>query len=245
MIFYLPERMCRRMFLLSLCILLLALTGQLRAQPNRVFHIGYLTLGSISSSSPRREAFRDGLRNLGYAEGQNILIEYRYADGKTEQLPAFASDMVRLKLDVIVAGGTQVNLVAKKATDKIPIVMANTDDPLGSGLVDSLARPSGNITGFSSMSQELSGKRLELFREAFPKVRRVAVLWYQASNVAFKETLAAAQTLGLRTQSLEVRVPEDLEAAFSLIVKDRLDGLFTLTSAFMTTNRKRIVEFAA
>ena len=214
-------------------------------QPKKVPHIGYLTLGSISSSAPRREAFRDALRNLGYVEGQNIIVEYRYADGKTERLPELASEMVRLNLDVIVAGGTQVNLVVKKATDKVPIVMANTDDPLGSGLVDSLARPGGNITGFSSMSQELSGKRLELFREAFPKVRRVAVLWYPASNVAFKETLAAAQTLGLGTQSLKVHSPEDLEGAFSLIVKDRLDGLFTVTSAFMTTNRKRIVEFAA
>src|SRR6266700_301002 len=102
--------MRRRIFLLSLGIMLLVSTGQLRAQPNRVFRIGYLTLGSISSSSPRREAFRDGLRNLGYTEGQNILIEYRYADGKTEQLPALASDLVRLRLDVLVAGGTQVNL---------------------------------------------------------------------------------------------------------------------------------------
>jgi putative ABC transport system substrate-binding protein len=229
-----------------LTVLLLASVHLAEAQQSKkVPRIGYLTLGSISSSSPRREAFREGLRNLGYVEGQNIIVEYRYADGKTERLPELASEMVRLNLDVIVAGGTQVNLAVKKATDKIPIVMANTDDPLGSGLVDSLARPSRNITGFSSMSQELSGKRLELFREAFPKVRRVAVLWYSASNVAFRETLAAAQTLGLGTQSLEVHSPEDLDGAFSLIIKDRLDGLFTVTSAFMTTNRKRIVEFAA
>jgi putative ABC transport system substrate-binding protein len=246
-IFHLQKTMCRRILLLSLCITLLAFTGQLRAQPNRLFHIGYLTLGSISSSSPRREAFRDGLRNLGYAEGQNILIEYRYADGKTEQLPALASDLVRLRLDVIVAGGTQVNLVVKKTTAAIPIVMANTDDPLGSGLVDSLARPGRNITGLSSMSQELSGKRLELFRETFPSVRRITLLWHTASNSALRETLGAAQTLGLETQAVEVRSPDELDHTFALITKDRnrRDGLFTVTSAFMTTNRKRIVEFAA
>ena len=218
-------------------------------QARKLFRIGFIS--SEHPGSPRTEhlseGFRQGLRDLGYVAGQHVTVEYRYAEGKTEQLPSLASDMVRLKLDVIVAGGTQVNLVVKKATATIPIIMANTDDPLGSGLVDSLARPGGNITGLSSMSQELSGKRLELFRETFPSVRRITLLWHTASNSALRETLVAAQTLGLETQAVEVRSPDELDHTLALITKDRnrRDGLFTVTSAFMTTNRKRIVEFAA
>jgi putative ABC transport system substrate-binding protein len=193
----------------------------------------------------RREAFLEGLRNLGYVEGQNIMIEYRYAESRSERLPDLAAELVGLKVDVIVAGGTQVNLVAKKATGTIPIVMLNSDDPLGSGLVESLARPGGNVTGLSTISQELSGKRLELFREAFPKVRRLAVLWYIASDPAFRETQAAALTLGFKIQSLEIRTPEDLNSTLALVTRERLDGLFPVTSAFMSANRKRIVEFAA
>jgi ABC-type uncharacterized transport system substrate-binding protein len=213
-------------------------------QPRKVPVIGYLTLASASSNLPRREAFREGLRNLGYVEGQNIIIEYRYAESRAERLHELAADLVGLKVDIIVAGGTQVNLAAKKATGTIPIVMANADDPVGSGLVESLARPGNNVTGLSTMSVELGGKRLELFREAFPKVRRLAVLWYTVSNPAFRETQAAAQNLGFRILSLEVRGPEDFDSAFALVTKDRSDGLFPVTSAFMSANRKRIVEFA-
>jgi ABC-type uncharacterized transport system substrate-binding protein len=213
-------------------------------QPRKVPVIGYLTLASASSNLPRREAFREGLRNLGYVEGQNIIIEYRYAESRAERLHELAADLVGLKVDIIVAGGTQVNFAAKKATGTIPIVMANADDPVGSGLVESLARPGNNVTGLSTMSVELGGKRLELFREAFPKVRRLAVLWYTVSNPAFRETQAAAQNLGFRILSLEVRGPEDFDSAFALVTKDRSDGLFPVTSAFMSANRKRIVEFA-
>jgi putative tryptophan/tyrosine transport system substrate-binding protein len=231
---------------LTLCAMLLALCAFAEAQQaKKIPRIGYLSLGSASSSSPRREAFREGLRNLGYVEGQNIIIEYGYAESNAQRLADLANDMVRLKLDVIVAGGTQVNLAVKKTTDTIPIVMANTDDPLGSGLVESLARPGKNITGLSSMSQELSGKRLELLKESFPKVRRLGVLWYTPSNSGFRETVAAAQALGFETQSLEVQGLEYLDATLLLATKARLDALFTVTSAFMTTNRKRIVEFAA
>jgi len=212
-------------------------------QPKKVARIGYLSMGSVSSSLPRREAFREGLRNLGYVEGQSIIIEYGYAESNAERLVNLANDMVRLKLDVIVAGGTQVNLAVKKITDAIPIVMANTDDPLGSGLVESLAKPGKNITGLSSMSQELNGKRLELLREAFPKVRRLGVLWYTASDSGFRETVTASKTLGFDTHSLEVQSLESLDAILSLATKAHLDALFTVPSAFMTTNRKRIVEF--
>src|SRR5712692_9888047 len=141
-------------------------------QPKKVHRIGYLSSGDAARESARSEGIRLAVRERGYIEGQNIATEYRYTEGKRERLPDLAADLVRLKVDVIVAGGTQVNLAAKKATGTIPIVMANSDDPLGSGLVESLARPGGNVTGLSSMSQELGGKRLELFREAFPKVRR-------------------------------------------------------------------------
>ena len=219
--------------------------AEAQQQANKVPRIGYLTLASPSPNLARREAFLEGLRHLGYVEGQNIMIEYRYAESRSERLPNLAAELVGLKVDVIAAGGTQVNLVAKKATGTIPIVMLNSDDPLGSGLVESLARPGGNVTGLSTISQELSGKRLELFREAFPKVRRLAVLWYTASDPAFRETQAAALTLGFKIQSLEIRTPEDLNSTLALVTRDRLDGLFPVTSAFMSANRKRIVEFAA
>jgi len=230
----------------ALCTLFLALSFPAEAQQAaRIPRIGYLTLASATSNSPRREAFLDGLHNLGYIEGQNINIEYRYADSKTDRLPELATDLVRLDVDVIVAGGTQVNLAAKKATGIIPIVMANADDPLGSGLVQSLARPGANVTGLSSMSLELNGKRLELLREAFPKARRLAVIWHTLSKPAFKETQAAATPLGFEIRSLEVRGRTELESALPLIAKERVDGLFPVTSAFMSANRKPIVEFAA
>jgi putative ABC transport system substrate-binding protein len=238
--------MKKNIFCIAIVIVLFALCFPVQAQqPGKIPRIGYLTLASSSSNLPRREAFREGLRHLGYIEGQNINIEYRYADSRTERLPELAADLVRLEVDVIVAGGTQVNVAAKKATRTIPIVMANADDPLGSGLVESLAKPGANVTGLSSMSLELNGKRLELLREAFPKIRRLAVLWHTLSNPAFKETQAAAAPLGFVIRSLEVRGRTDLESAFPLITKERVDGLFPVTSAFMSANRKPIVEFAA
>jgi putative ABC transport system substrate-binding protein len=236
----------KSVFSLLLSALLFAFCPSAEAQQAaKIPRIGYLTLASASSNLPRREAFLHGLRNLGYIEGQNVNIEYRYANSRTDRLPELAADLVRIQVDVIVAGGTQVNLAAKKATNTIPIVMANADDPLGSGLVQSLARPGANVTGLSSMSLELNGKRLELFREAFPKVRRLAVLWHTLSNPAFRETQAAAAPLGFEIRSLEVRGRTELERAFPLITKDRVDGLFPVTSAFMSANRKPIVEFAA
>jgi putative ABC transport system substrate-binding protein len=238
--------MKKEITVLTLCAMFFALCLSTEAQqPTKVPRIGYLAQGATSSSSSNLKAFREGLRQLGYVEGQNIIIEYRYAESRTERFPDLVADLVRLKVDVIVASGTQANLAARKATGAIPIVMANSDDPLGSGLVESLARPGGNVTGFSSMGRELSGKRLELFREAFPKVRRLAVLWHTAANPAFRETQTAAQTLGFKILSSEVRGPEDLDSAFALLTGERSDGLFTVSSAFMTVNRKRIVEFAA
>jgi putative ABC transport system substrate-binding protein len=230
----------------ALCTLLLALSVSARAQqPKKIPRVGYLTQGAPSSSDSSLKAFREGLHDVGYVEGQNIIIEYRYAESRTERFPDLVADLLRLKVDVIVASGTQANLAAKRATGTIPIVMANSDDPLGSGLVKSLARPGGNVTGFSSMGQELGGKRLELFREAFPKVRRLAVLWHTTANPAFRQMQTPAQTLGFKILSLEVRGPEDFDNAFAMVTRERSDGLFTVTAAFMTVNRKRIVKFAA
>jgi putative tryptophan/tyrosine transport system substrate-binding protein len=230
---------------LTLCTLLLAVSVRAEAQQTKkVARIGYLTLGPPSSSPSNLNALREGLRQLGYVEGQNIIIEYRYAESRTERFPDLVADLLRLKVDMIVASGTQANLAAKRGTGTIPIVMANSDDPLGSGLVKSLARPGGNVTGFSSMGQELGGKRLELFREAFPKVRRLAVLWHTTANPAFRQMQTPAQTLGFKILSLEVGGPDDFDNAFAMVTRERSDGLFTVTAAFMTVNRKRIVKFA-
>jgi putative ABC transport system substrate-binding protein len=240
------KSMNQKIIILVTAIAILPFVQLAKAQQpaGKVPRIAYLTFGSSSSSAPRREAFREGLRKLNYIEGQNIIVEYRYADSKADLLAEQIAELIQLKVDVIVAGGTQANVEVKKATSTIPIVIANSDDPLGSGLVESLARPGGNATGLSSMSQELSGKRLELFKEVFPKVRRLAVLWHSTSDGSFKETLVAAQGLGFAVRSLEVKRPEDLDNMFATVTKERLDGLFAVTSSFMTTNRKRIVEFA-
>ncbi len=230
------------LYCLLATVLLMTVAPAEAQQPVKVPRIGLLRLGSLTD--PNVEAFRQGLRDLGYFDGKNILIEYRSAQGKPDRLAILAEELVRLKVAIIVAGGTEAIRAVKKATGTIPIVMAISSDPLGSGLVESLAKPGGNVTGLSSLSPELSGKRLELFREAFPKARRIAVLWYKASNAAFGETQAAAQTLGLKILSLEVRGPEDLDSAFALMTRERPDGLVTIPSAFWAANRKRIVEFA-
>jgi len=232
----------------ALSVLVLALSFPSAAQQaKKVLRIGYLSAGSSSSEALRLEAFREGLRQRGYVEGQNIIIEVRYAEGKPERLPDLAADLVRLKVDVIVAGGALIR-AAKNASSTLPIVMLFAPDPVEAGYIESLARPGGNITGLSSMQVELSGKRLELFKEAFPKVRRPAVLWVSgggSTGATFRETQTAAKALGLKIRPLEVRGPEDFDGVFAVATKERLDGLFTVTSTFLTANRKRIVDFAA
>jgi len=228
----------------ALSAMLLALSFPSQAQQGKKVHrIGYLSAGTSSSEALRLDAFREGLRQRGYVEGQNIIIEVRYSEGKPERLPDLAADLVRLKVDVIVGGGALIE-AAKKATSAVPIVMLFSPDPVRAGYAESLARPGGNITGLSSMQVELSGKRLELFKEAFPKVRRLAVL-RQTGSRTFGETQTAAQALGLKIRPLELRGPEDFDGVFALATKERLDGLFTVTSTFLTANRKRIVDFAA
>ena len=183
-------------------------------QPAGIPRIGILIAASASSFSARVEAFRQRLRELGYVEGKNIVIEYRYAEGKLERLPDLAAELVRLKVDVIVTAGGPNILAAKKASATIPIVFAGAADPVGTGLVSSLARPGGNITGLSLMAPDLDGKRLELLKEAFPKVARVAFLWDAGGsrgNSALTDMEAAAKALGLKLQSLEVRSLDDFD----------------------------------
>ena len=220
-------------------------------QPKKVPRIGYLSTGDAASESTRSESIRLALRELGYIEGQNIAIEYRYAEGKLDRLPELAAELVRLKVDIIVvAGGVAMIRAAKNATKTIPIVMMGAGpDPVEAGLVESLARPGGNVTGITNLARELGGKRLELLKEAVPKLARVAVLYDPAipgSVREVKEALpVAARALGLTVQSWEVRAADGFEKVFAALSKERPDGLYVPGgSPLMTANRKRIAGFA-
>jgi len=216
-------------------------------QPARIPRIGFLLPASASFYSARVEAFRQQLRELGYVEGKTIVIEYRYAEGKRGRLPDLAAELVRLKVDVIVTvGGT--TLAAKKASGTIPIVIASAADPVGTGLVSSLARPGGNITGLSLMTPDLDGKRSELLKEAFPKVVRVAFLWQPGGirgNLALTDMEAAAKALGLKLISLEVRSLDDFEGAFARAKKERAQALITTTGGLINTQQRQVLDFAA
>jgi putative ABC transport system substrate-binding protein len=218
-------------------------------QPARSPRIGILVAASASSYTARVEAFRQRLRQLGYVEGKNIVIEYRYAEGKLERLPDFAAELVRLKVDVIVtATGGRDTLAAKKAGPTLPIVFATASDPVGSGLVSSLARPGGNITGLSTMAPDLDGKRLELLKEAFPKVARVAFVWVPSGprgNLTLTEMEAAAKALGTKLLSLPVRSLDDFESAFARAKKERAQALITTPSPLITTQQRQVLDFAA
>jgi putative tryptophan/tyrosine transport system substrate-binding protein len=197
------------------------------------------------------EAFRLGLRELGYVEGQNILIEYRYAEGKQNRLPDLAADLVRLKVDIIVAQSTETVLAAKSATSTIPIVMTNSADPIGSGLVASLARPGGNVTGMSLLAGlEISGKQLELLKETVPKLSRVAVLANPASRSStgaglLREAEPAARALGVQIFIVEARDASELEGAFSAMKKARAGAFLMMPNPIFQTNRRGIAALAA
>ena len=231
----------------ALCALLSALCGSAEAQqPARIHRIGILSPVSGSVFSARVEAFRRRLRELGYVEGKNIVIEYRYAEGKRERLPDLVAELVRLKVDIIVTIGPSATLAAKKASGTIPIVIASAADPVGSGLVSSLAQPGGNITGLSLMAPDLDGKRLELLKEAVPKVARVAFLWQPGSRPqALTKMEAAAKALGLKLQPLPVRSLEDFESAFARAKKERAQALITTTGGRINTQQRRVLDFAA
>jgi putative ABC transport system substrate-binding protein len=215
--------------------------------PGGVPRVGFLFYGS---SGPSREldAFREGLREFGYIEGQNIVVEYRFGSGRIERLPELAAELARLKVDVIVAPGTPAALAAKAATSTIPIIFSAVADAIGAGLITNLARPGGNITGLTSISAELGGKRLELLKDLVPKATRVAVLYNPAdrSNVlVLKELREAAPALGLTLQPLEVRGPGEVEAAFVAMTKERADALFGASGVLTLEHRKAVVELAA
>jgi ABC-type uncharacterized transport system substrate-binding protein len=214
-------------------------------QPKKFWRIGYQGAGSPDENE---EAFRQGLRELGYVEGQNIVIEWRFAEGKVDQVPRNAAELVRLKVDVIVTGGGGDTRAAKAATSTIPIVMTNDNDPVGTGFIASLARPGGNITGLTSLSVELRGKLLELLKETLPRLSHVVALQgpgNQSSAVTLKETEVVARSLGLKLQSHVVKERDDLNRAFEAISKARTGALMVVGGLFATAHRKPTVEFAA
>ena len=242
--------MKKKITVLTFCAMLFALCFPAAAQqPKKVPRIGYLSQLDLAGESSRSEPIRLALRERGYIEGQNIATEYRYAEGKIDRLPELAAELVRLKVDVIVTGGDNPVRAAKNATKTIPIVMSGRGiDPVEAGFVESLARPGGNVTGITNLSRELGGKRLELLKEAAPKIARVAVFYDPATplNVLeVKEVLpGAARALGLTVRPWEVRDVDSFERAFAALNKQRPDGLYVPGSRLMNANQKRIIGFA-
>jgi putative ABC transport system substrate-binding protein len=216
-------------------------------QPKKIPRIGILSAAVPPGNPARREAFRQGLRELGYVEGKNIIIEYRFAEGKLDRLPALAAELVRLKVDVIITTGPTVTRAAKEATSTIPIVMAQDPDPVGNGFVASLARPGGNITGLATLRPELSGKRLELLKETVPKLSRLAVLGTSTmpgNAQALSETELAAGAFGVKLQYLDVLGPKDIETAFREASKGRADAVLAVAGSVLLSQRTQIADLA-
>jgi len=238
----------KKIFCLALGAMLSALSFSVEAQQTgKIPRIGYLSSLSASSDSSRHDAFRQGLKELGYVEEKNVAVEYEFAQGKLDRLPDLAGELVRLKVDVIVVGGSTATRAAKNATKLIPIVMINVTDPVVLGFVVSLARPGGNITGLSNLAPELGGKRLELLKEIVPQLSRVAVLGdpnSPAYGPQLNELKLAARALGLRLQPVEVRGPGDLENAFSAMIKAHAGAFMGLQQPTIDILRKRIMDLA-
>jgi len=236
----------RKLGSFALSVMLFALCSSAEAQQmGKVPRIGFLSGQSLSTISARTEAFRQGLRELGYVESKNIVIEWRYADGKLDRLPALAADLVRLKVDIIVTGGSGSTRPANEATNTIPIVMTQDPDPVGNGYIASLARPGGNITGLSTLALELSGKRLELLKEIVPKLARVSVLGTSTNASTaqeLRETELTAGALAVKLQYLDVRGPQDIEAAFRAASKGRADAVIVLGGPVIASQRTQIVD---
>jgi putative ABC transport system substrate-binding protein len=232
----------------ALCAMLLALCFSAEAQQQaKIPRIGFLTNNSSSGLSAADEAFRQGLRSLGYVEGKSLVTEYRYGEGKVGRLAEMAAELVRLKVDVIVTGGPTSTRTAKQATSTIPIVMATDPDPVANGFVASLARPGGNITGLATLSPEISGKRLELLKEILPKLSHVAVLGTSTTPGTaqeLKEAELAAGAFGVKLQYLDVLSPKDIETAFRAASKGRADAVLVLNSAILLSQRTQVVDLA-
>ena len=240
--------MKQKIIVLTLSAMLLALCSSADAQQStQIPRIGFLSATSLSTISARIEALRQGLRELGYVEGKNIVIELRSAEGKLDRVPALAAELVRLKVDVIVTGGGTDTRAAKEATNTIPIVMAQDSDPVGSGFVASLARPGGNITGLSTLVPEVSGKRLELLKEIIPKLSRVAVLGISTrpgNAQSLKEVELAAGAFTVQVQYLDVLDVKEIETAFRAATKARAEAVLVLQSPFFNSQRKQIIDIA-
>jgi putative ABC transport system substrate-binding protein len=237
-------------------LVLALVTGALAAplapfaqQPAKIARIGFLLAASPQGTETQLQAFRDGLRELGYVEGKNFQLEVRWGEGKLERLPALAAELVQLKVDIIVAASSPSVVAARKATRTIPIVMPFSSDPVGDGLVASLAHPGGNITGLSVMSAELGEKRIQLLKEMFPKIAHAMdVLWnpdYVGMRARFEQARTAAPAVGLSVRSVEVRDTRELDAAFEAIIREHPEALLLLVDPFTRSQRSRIVEFAA
>jgi putative tryptophan/tyrosine transport system substrate-binding protein len=242
------NNMNKKILVSILAVVILAFVHPAGAQqPTKVPRIGYLSATHPSSISARTEALRQGLRDLGYVEGKNIIIEYRFADGKLDQVPQDAADLVRLRVDVIVTAGPTDTRAAKEATATIPIVMAFDSDPVGNGFVASLARPGGNITGLSALSPEISGKQLELLKEIVSKLSRVAVLRNSTepgNTQTLREVEIAAEALRVRVQYLDVIGPEDVENAFREARKGRADAVLVPALPILISRRRQIADLA-
>jgi ABC-type uncharacterized transport system substrate-binding protein len=241
--------MKRKITVLALCAMLPALCASAEAQqPTKVPVIGRLGASSPSAEAARVEALRQGLRELGYIEGKNIVIEWRHAEGKLDRLPALAAELVRLKVDVIITGGANATEAAKKATSTIPIVMAQSGDPVADGFVASLARPGGNITGLSRLSRELSGKRLELLQEIVPKLSRVAVFGTstnRSNSQTLRELQVAAPAFGVKLQYRDVLDPKDYESAFRAASKGRAEAILVeVWGPVLTPHAKEFAQLA-
>jgi putative ABC transport system substrate-binding protein len=233
---------------MSLVLSLLVAPLAVEAQPaTHVYRIGYL-LGATREQEPFVEAFLEGMRVLGYVEGQHFVMEYRGAEGQYERLPALAAELVRLKVDVLLAVFTPVALAAKDATTTIPIVMMGTGDPVGNGLVASLARPGGNVTGVSVLSPELVGKQLEFLKEVFSTVSRVAILWNPDNPVhppTVRAADVAAQALGVQLHLVEARGPDAFDRAFAAMTRAHAEALLVLGDAVFFQHRSRLAALAA
>jgi len=241
--------MGKNVFCLALCAMLFTLCSSADAQqPAKIPRIGWLTTGSLSTTAARQQAFQQGLREIGYLEGKNILIEWRGADNIRERGRAQAEELVRLKVDVIVTAGSDTTRRAKEASSTIPIVMASDNDPVGNGFVASLARPGGNITGLSQLSPELSGKRLEILKEVIPKLYRVAVFSTSTgvgNAQVMKEIDLAATAFGVKLQHLDVLTTKDIEPAFREAVKGRADAVLeNMSGPIRSAARKELAELA-
>jgi putative ABC transport system substrate-binding protein len=239
--------MPKRVLLWLLATLLLTTASTQAQQPARTARIAYFSASSAASQVPRLDSLKQGLRALGYVEGKDIVVEERYAEGKLDRAGSLAAELLSLKLDAIVTGGPAATRAVKEASPKIPIVMGFDYDPVGSGVIGSLARPGGNVTGLSSLAPEISGKQLELLKEVLPRLSRVAVLGNSTEpgiGQLHKEVEYAVGTVKVQPQYIDIRTPQDITAAFQAAAKARAEALLALSSFVLISQRKQIVDLA-